>query len=371
MSKPIKNTISLILLLALNNASFASAGHNDHGQEKQLIQLSATQMQLAGIKVTPLYLKKIANSIVAPGEVVLNSYKTAIVTPRITAQILKRFVKLGDTVKKGTPLLALSSVQMLNAQGQLQSSSLEWYRVKKLGKKVVSAQRYSEANIAFEQAKNQVLAYGMTKKQLNNFLKEKSAAKAKGNFQLLAPQNGTVIFDDFLLGELVQPGKKLVKISDESEIWVEAKLSPDQVGKVKKGSLAMVVIGQQSYQGKVIQIHHTLDEATRTLGVRLEIENKKDHLHPGLFVQVSIKSQQQQMALFVPLSAVLRNQNGDWVIYKEHKQGEFEPKKITLVRTVGDKAVITGVNEGDRVVTKGAFFVQSELAKSGFEVHNH
>ncbi|HEB83230.1 MAG TPA: efflux RND transporter periplasmic adaptor subunit, partial [Gammaproteobacteria bacterium] len=60
-----------------------------------------------------------------------------------------------------------------------------------------------------------------------------------------------------------------------------------------------------------------------------------------------------------------------WMIFVEHEPGEFEPKEVELLRTVGDVSVIDGIEEGTRVVTKGAFFVQSELAKSGFEVHNH
>ncbi len=73
----------------------------------------------------------------------------------------------------------------------------------------------------------------------------------------------------------------------------------------------------------------------------------------------------------VPVNAVLRSPDGDWMIFTEHEAGEFEPQEIELVRTVGDISVIEGIEPGTRVVTQGAFFVQSELAKAGFSVHNH
>lgn len=366
--------ILITLLLSLNSiTAIASDGHNhqEGGHEEASVTLTKEQIKLAEIEIVTLKASNVSQVISAPGEVALNSYQTTAVTSRVTAQIVKRFVKLGDTVKKGKPLITLTSVEMLGAQGQLLLSSREWLRVKKLGQKVVSAQRYVQAKIAYEQAKNQVLAFGLTKKQLKAFLNEKSLAKAKGSFQLLASQDGTVIFDDFLLGELVSPGKKLMVISDESQVWVEAKLTPEQVLLVAKGNKANITVRNRQYSGKVIQIHHALDETTRTLGVRLSIDNNADSLHPGLFVQAKINSNQSEKVLSVPVNAVLRSPDGDWVIFKEHEKNEFEPQEVELLRTVGNIAVISGINEGARVVTKGAFFVQSELAKSGFKVHNH
>ena len=62
---------------------------------------------------------------------------------------------------------------------------------------------------------------------------------------------------------------------------------------------------------------------------------------------------------------------GDWIVLVEEKPGVFKAEEIKVVRTVGKKTVIEGLKPGTRVVTRGAFFVQSELAKSGFSVHNH
>ena len=118
-------------------------------------------------------------------------------------------------------------------------------------------------------------------------------------------------------------------------------------------------------------MHHALDENTRTLGVRIEFSNQNDELHPGVFVKAKISSNNTARALAVPVNAVLRSPDGDWMVFTEHEAGEFEPQEVELVRTVGDVSVIEGLEVGTRVVTQGAFFVQSELAKSGFEIHNH
>jgi membrane fusion protein, heavy metal efflux system len=350
-------------------------GHEGHGEggheEETSVKLSVQQMEIAGIVSEEIQLRNVSDVIIAPGEVVLNAYKTTSVTPRVSAQVSQRHAKLGDEVSAGQPLLSLSSVDMANAQGELLVTEREWQRVKKLGRKVVSASRYTEARVAHEQAKARVLAYGMTEKQVAAFIKSGDASKANGTFQLLAPQDGTVIKDSFILGELIEPGRVLFVISDESALWVEAKLTPSQVKLVSPGNSVLITAEKKQFNGKVVQVHHALDESTRTLGVRVEFANPNDELHPGVFVQAKISSNNTEQALAVPVNAVLRSPDGDWMVFTEHETGEFEPQEVELIRTVGDVSVIEGLEVGTRVVTQGAFFVQSELAKSGFEIHNH
>jgi len=348
-------------------------GHEEggHEEEEQSVKLSKKQLAIAGIMVKEIQLENISSVISAPGEIMLNEYKTTSVTPRVSSQVVRRNAKLGDVIAIGQPLLTLSSVEMATAQGDLLVTEREWKRVKKLGKKVVSAQRYTEARVAHGQARARVLAYGMTSKQAESFLASGDASKADGTFQLLAAQAGTIIHDQFIIGELIEPGTKLFIISDESVLWVEAKLTPSQVKNVSIGSETVVIADGKNFLGKVVQIHHALDEDTRTLGVRIEVTNLDDQLHPGVFVQAQISSMNKKPALAVPINAVLRSSDGDWVVFTEHEKGEFEPQEVELVRTVGSLAVIEGIEPGVRVVTEGAFFVQSEFAKSGFSIHNH
>jgi len=191
-----------------------------------------------------------------------------------------------------------------------------------------------------------VLAYGMTAKQVAAFIKSGDASKANGTFQLLAPQDGTVIKDDFIQGELIEPGRVLFVISDESVLWVEAKLTPSQVKLVSPGNPVLITAEGKKFNGKVVQVHHALDEDTRTLGVRVELANPNDELHPGVFVQTKISSNNTALALAVPVNAVLRSPDGDWMVFIEHEAGEFEPQEVELVRTVGDVSVIEGLDVG-------------------------
>ncbi len=346
-------------------------GHGHGGHEESRVELTREQMATAGIVVAPLRQQALHAVIRAPGEVMFDAYRASKITPRISAQIVARHAYLSDHVERGQLLVTLSSVAMAEAQGELLISNREWQRVKKLGRRVVSAKRYAETQINRQQAEARVLAYGMSKPQVATLLSTDDPAQAIGRFDLYALQSGTVTSDDFILGELVEPGRVLFDISDESALWVEARLTPEDAHRIGKDTGATVRIGNTSLRGKVVQTHHAIDETTRTQAVRIAIRNPGDRLHPGMFVDVSIDAEKQGEALALPLDAVVRSADGDWQVFVEKETGHFEAKQVTVLRSTGEQLVIDGIAPGTRVVTEGTFFVQSELAKGGFEIHNH
>ena len=348
-------------------------GGDGHGHEEAAsdAELNDEQRRMAGIETMIVRIAPVGEVITAPGEVMLNAYRTTNVTPRVAAQVTRRHVRLGDHVQKGQPLVTLSSVEMAEAQGKLMGADIEWRRVKKLGRKVVSEKRFVSAQIAQQQAIARVRAFGMTERQIDSLLTSGKASSAIGEFKLLAVQDGTVISDDFVVGELIEPGHLLFKISDESLLWVEARLTPHDSSSIVLGALARIKADDVWLTGKVVQARHTLDETTRTLAVHIEVPNPEDQLHPGQFVTAVIEAGGEQSGIIVPLAAVMRSPDGDWQVFIEAAPGRFEAKEIEVLRTVGDRMVIEGLDEGVSIVSKGAFFIQSEIAKSGFSVHNH
>jgi RND family efflux transporter MFP subunit len=377
----ISNLFILLLMFASSNALTADnhghadneAGHEEAGEheEEAVAELTPEQIRTAGIETITVKSGQVADILIAPGEVMLNAYRTIRVTPRIEAQIVKRHARLGDHVEAGDPLVTLSSVVVAEAQGQLLVSDREWKRVQKLGRKVVSERRYIEAQVARQQAFARVLAYGMTGEQIKILLRKGNASEANGELELLSTQAGTVIEDDFIVGELAEPGRILFTITDESSLWVDARLNAEDANRVRVGTSARIRIGNQWLDGQVIQTRHALDESTRTLSVRLEVANPDDRLHPGQFVTVEIQSTDSESGIAVPVAAVMRSPDGDWQVFIEEAPGRFEPREVAVLRTVGKQLVVEGLREGEVIVSKGAFFIQSEIAKSGFEIHNH
>ena len=363
---------ALVFCICINSSMGAlqGAGKDKHTSD-DTIEIKAEGQRLAGIKTTILRYKQLPTYVTAPGEVIPNVDESAIVTPRIESQIVKRLVQVGVHVAKGQPLVKLTSVVMADAQAKLLLASKEWKRMKMLGQEAVSAKRYQLAQINYQQAYARLMAYGMKKQQIDAFLKSDNASKANGEFTLLAFQAGTVISADFLEGQMVKPGFVLYRIVDEKKPWVDARLSDVDAFTVKKNAKVIIKTQRDEILGRVLQVHHQLEETTRTQIIRIEVSNNDHILHPGQFVTCLIHTGDTKPVLAVPKDAVVRTSDGDNAVYIEVKRDHFKAVEIKLVKTIRNWAVIEGIEEGSQVVTQGAFFVHSEKLKGGFDIHNH
>lgn len=335
----------------------------DH--EGTAIELSAEEQRAAGIVIGTVAPRALNETLRIPGEVVINAYRSVLVTPRITAQVVARHAKLGDEVEFGHPLVALSSVEMAEAQGALIVANREWQRVKSLGRQAVSEQRYTEVHVAQQQALAKVLTYGMTMAQAEELMQSGDASKATGTFDLLAPQAGTVLQDDFIVGELIEPGRILFNISDESVMWVEAHMVLTASPKIGIGSNVRVSAdGINWFQGKVIQRHHHLDEKIRTQGLRIEVPNTDHHLHSGQFVEVEVVTGTRAAVLAVPNAALIMVK-GAPNVFKFEDGHEFHAEAVEVGATVGEWTVVhSGLIAGDEIAVAGVFHLKSLMLKS-------
>jgi len=382
------NTKTLLVLFMLSFSSttaswaYASSEHNEehgeNGHEKPEshddeggIILSPMQIETAGIVVKAIKPEIIHSVVKAPGEVHFNNYKTAAISPRITSQVVGCHVELGEDVRIGQPIVTLSSVDMAAAQGELLVADREWKRVKKLGRKVVSESRYTQAKVNWELARGKVKAYGMSGDQIKKLLDSEDFSRANGQFDLVATHDGVVLAENYILGQQVEPGHELIRITNERSLWVVANVSPATSNTINIGNKAIIDTGNDKIEATVIQKYHSLDEKTRTTGIRLSVENINELIHPGMFVIAQVETSQKSTELTLPEAAVLRSDDGDWMVMMQDDEGKFSSKEVEVKRISNGRAILRDLEVGTRVVTEGAFFVWSESAKSGFEEHDH
>jgi len=358
------NLLAACVLLGTNSPSFADDdGHE--GANGNLVELTAAQRAAAGIEIDTVGEHGLSETVTLPGEVVVNAYRSASVTTRIMAQIVSRHVRLGDVVELGQRLVTLSSVEMAEAQGALIITDRDWQRVSKLGKSAVSERRFTEAQILNRQALAAVLAYGMSAEQADKLLKSNDAALGTGEFDLFAPQRGTILDDDFILGELIEPGRVLFSISDETTLWIEASTVPGDLASFDVGAPARISHGAGHWiDGQVIQLHHRLDETTRRQGLRIEVDNSDDHLHPGQFVEVEISTGQGTPVLAVPSEAITLIR-GAPTVFKLESDHELHIQEVTTGAAAGGWTEIrSGLVAGDEIAVSGVFTLKSLLLKS-------
>jgi cobalt-zinc-cadmium efflux system membrane fusion protein len=362
--------LGLILALGLGVWLFVPTGGDEEADRHEEagpvggLAMSAADREARGILSGRVEKQVLIEEMVAPGEVVADVYHSSQIAPRIAAQVVARHARQGHKVQRGQKLVTLSSVEMAKAQGDLIVAQQEWRRVQALGRDLVSERRYIEAQVAAQQAYAKILAYGIAPEQAAAFAKAGDPAKATGAFDLFAPQQGVIVKDEFITGQHVEPGYVLMEIVDESVVGVEARLTTEQAPKITPGMTARIrADGNQWLEGRVTHLHHSLDPATRTLTVRIEVENKEDRLHPGQFVDVAIASGAGQPVLAVPTEAVVLME-GVPIVFKI--EGErLRPLSVEIGASRGGWTEIeAGLAEGEEIVVAQAFLLKSLIMKS-------
>ncbi len=354
--------------------------HDDHGggehKEAGFVKMSHEQQAMAGIKVITIKAQKNINQIIsAPGEVVNDLYNTTLLTTQIDSKVLKRKVVLGQHVIEGDVIAVLYSLDIATAQNQLKVALSEWQRVRKLGKQSVGAKRFINAKAEVEKNKSLLMAYGFNQQLTEQFVLGKNTFKS-GQYPVIAPHDGVILEDNFQSGQFLSAGSTIALLVDEDNVWVEALLAPEIGQRIPVGTKAKIIIGNKTFFASVIHDSHAIDETTRTRKIRLSIKNTGHLLHAGHFARVflelplTLKGKNDKIIL-LPETALMRSSDGDWTVFIEQQPGVFKQEEVELENTINGMHRIKGLKPGQRVAIKGAFFLASEIAKGGFDPHNH
>ena len=327
------------------------------------LALDSNAMKDAGIVLDKAAPRVLTDELKAPGEVKADAYSTVLVSPRVESQVLAREAMLGDVVKAGQPLVVLSGVQVAETQGALIVAEQDWQRIASLGPQAVSARRYNEAKVQRDQARAKLRAYGLSEGQIGRLLR-KGSAGADGSFELLAPVASRITTDEFLVGERVEPGRTLFTLVKEDSVWVVAQMAPADAEQIKPNADARVLVDNTEIPGKVVRRSHQTDERTRTVPVRIDVDNRKDLLHPGELVDARIATGGMATKLAIPAEAIVLLQNQP-TVFLARGNGTFEPSAVMVGDTRDGWTVITqGLKAGDSYVRKGAFALKARLLRS-------
>ncbi len=177
-----------------------------------------------------------------------------------------------------------------------------------------------------------------------------------------SPIAGVVTQKSVVEGASLAPGDMPYEIVDLSTVWVLADVYETELRRVREGmpaELTLQALPNRVFAGKVIFIDPLLDAQTRTAKVRLEFKNPAGELRPGLFGEVVLKTPERE-GLRVPVDAAIPTGTKS-VVFVSLGEGKFAPREVELgVRDVDLVEVISGLSEGEEVVTRANFLVDSE-----------
>ncbi|NOT59401.1 MAG: efflux RND transporter periplasmic adaptor subunit [Acidobacteria bacterium] len=351
--------------------------------DENRVTLSAEAIKRGQIESAEVATQSFAQSIEAPGRLAFNEDAAARVGTIVSGRVTKIFATVGDTVSKGQSLVYLHSHELVDARAAAAKAAVivadkeraltfaksEAERTERLLAAKAIAQRevaQAQANIKAVEAE---LAHAQAEKErADEFLEHLSVPHdSHDDIVISSPISGTVIKRDVSVGTVVTEASDLIHIADTSTLWAIAAVPEPQAATLRVGqsvALKLAAFPNARFSGRVVYLGNELDPATRTVQVRCLVQNVGRRLRPEMTATIVLNAGGAQSIVAVPRDAV-QELEGAQVVFLTRDGGTFEKVAVETGREQnGQIEIISGLSSGQRVVTRGAFFIKTEFQKA-------
>ncbi len=315
------------------------------------VSIDPVTVQNMGLRTEPAEIMPLASTIRTYGHITADETRTAEISPKVSGWIEKLHVDFtGRQVQLGDPLLEIYSPELVSAQEEY----LSVYR--RIGKP--GSTREKEL---LESARHRLLYFDVAPEEIKAL---KQFGRARKRVLIRSPFSGVVTFKQAVQGSYVKAGTKLYTISDLSRIWVDTHIYEYELGRIKTGQNAAMILPYlpgRTYEGKVTFISPYLQAKTRDLIIRLEFDNPGLALKPEMFGDVIIQTGSDKTGLTIPAEAIIRSGERN-IVFVSRGSGKFTPRTVKLGSHLDNSRIhiMEGLAPGDRVVTSGQFMLDSE-----------
>ncbi len=320
------------------------------------VKISVEKVQKLGVKTEPAAMRVLDKTMRAVGRVEANERHIYNIAPKFEGWIERLYVNTtGELVSKGQALFDVYSPELVSAQREYAIAVQGVVSLKDAdGDTKRSMQQLAEASLL--RLKN----WDISEQQVKDLAKSETT---KRDLTFHAPVNGIVLEKKALQGMRFMPGEMLYQIADLSSVWVVADVFEQDIALVRTGAKARVKINaypDKAFEGVITYVYPTLNPATRTVPVRLEIANPQGLLKPAMFAEVEISVADMGKVLSVPVSAVI-DSGTRHIALVQIAEGRFEPRAVKLgSRSDNYVEVLDGVAEGEQVVVAANFLIDAE-----------
>jgi len=335
----------------------------DTGGPGQVI-LGIEKVQKLGVKSEAATLRSLDSTVRAVGKVEINERRTYTIAPKFEGWVERLYVNtVGQPVSKGQPLFDVYSPELISALREYALARKGEHSLNAAGDAAREDVNRDDARASMKQLAAASLARLKNWDIADDQIRQMANGEARQNLKYYSPVAGIVLEKKAVQGMRFMPGDVLYQIADLSSVWIRAEVAEQDIGLVKVGSVARVDIAaypDRHFKGKVDFIYPTLDPATRTVQVRVELANPDGLLKPAMFANVQLAALQSGKVLTVPVSAVIDSGKRQ-IVLVQLAEGRFEPRTVKLgSRSENYVEVLEGVAEGEQVVTSANFLIDSE-----------
>jgi multidrug efflux pump subunit AcrA (membrane-fusion protein) len=270
-------------------------------RDENLVTLTKENLQNVTLKTEPAQLNSLGMTLKAAGRISANLNKTAKVTPTLEGRLTKLNFDLNDRVKAGDVVALVESPELLGKALELKASI-----------------------------------------------------------------DGVIIERAATAGELVDKSKAIYTISNPAQLWAIAEVKERDIAAVKLGQDAgftTLAFPDEKFRGKVVLIGNQVEAGSRTVEVRIAVDNADGRLKPGMFADVEIVTTILDNVLLIPDSA-LETDGENQIVFVALDGKKFEKRIVMLgLEQSGRVQILDGVKAGENIVTEGSFILKSEMLK--------
>ncbi|EPK7282425.1 TPA: efflux RND transporter periplasmic adaptor subunit [Citrobacter farmeri] len=312
------------------------------------VRIDPTQTQNLGVKTEVVRRGSLTFAQTFPANVSYNEYQFVIMQARAAGFVDKVWpLTVGDKVKKGAPLLELTIPDWVEAQS-------EYLLLKETGGTATQVEGILE----------RLRLAGMPDADIRRLV---ATRKIQTRFTLTAPIDGVITAFDLRAGMNIAKDNVVAKIQGIDPVWITAAV-PESIAWLIKDtsqfSLTIPARPDKSFTLRKWTLLPSADATTRTLQLRLEVENPDEALKPGMNAWLNLKTASEPM-LLVPSKALIDSGSEQRVITVDG-EGRFVPKMVSVFQaSQGVTAIRSGLDEGEKVVASGLFLIDSEANISG------
>jgi Cu(I)/Ag(I) efflux system membrane fusion protein len=363
------------------------------------VQLSPNRIQLAGIATAEVGYRSLSRTIRTLGTIEVDERRVAHISARVAGRIEKLQVNFtGERVAAGAPLAEIYSPDLVSTQQEYLLAQRTLERVKAGG----VAQAVADAEGVLAATRERLILWGIDEGQIDQLARQQTPLL---RMTIHSPIGGIVTLKEVMEGQYVMEGTGLYTVADLSNVWMTAFVYESDIGRVEVGQSAQVTtraLPGRVFAGKVSFVWPSLDAATRTLKLRIDVANPQLALKPGMYGDAIVEAgaaaatsasavryicpmdpevvsdrpgscpicgmflervaaAPQAGVLAIPESAVIDTGTRK-VVYLEREPGIFDAVEVELGPLGGGfYPVLAGLSPGDRIVMQGAFLVDAEL----------
>ena len=322
------------------------------------IRVDPITVQNMGVRTAPVVRKPLTKTIRAFGNITYDERRLHAVNTKFDGWIEKLHVNyVGQSVTKGQALFDIYSPDLVTAQ---QEYLLALRQHQKVANSTNARIRHNAERL-LAAARTRLSYWDIDSKQIQTLEKTGQVTKT---LTVYSPAAGVVLKKAAYEGHFVKAGQHQFEIADLSRVWVDVEVYEYELPWIQEGMRAtmdLAYIPGKQFKGRVLFVYPYLSDKTRTVRLRLEFPNNGFELKPEMYANIYLDSTIEPDSLVIPQEAVI-DSGIRKVAFVSKGKGRFEPREIQLGLEVNgnDYQVLSGLDEGELVVTSAQFMLDSE-----------